>query len=111
MKPSEYNRRTFLKNTQLTLASAVVASTVVSRPAAALGKANTLALKGGTPVRGKPYSETWPIFDDHERRALIDALDSRNWCCLRGNVVYDNGNVVGDARGQYLSRPTAGPAN
>ncbi|MDJ0709191.1 MAG: dihydroorotase family protein [Woeseiaceae bacterium] len=29
---------------------------------------------------------------------------------LRGNVVYDDGNVVGDARGQYLSRPTLRPA-
>ena len=29
---------------------------------------------------------------------------------LRGNLVYDNGNVVGDATGQYVSRPTARPA-
>ena len=28
---------------------------------------------------------------------------------LRGNVVYENGQVVGDAHGQYLSRPTARP--
>ena len=29
---------------------------------------------------------------------------------LRGNLVYDNGNVVGDPKGQYVSRPTARPA-
>ena len=28
---------------------------------------------------------------------------------LRGNLVYDNGNIVGDAKGEYLSRPTARP--
>jgi len=28
---------------------------------------------------------------------------------LRGNLVYDNGGVVGDAKGQYVSRPTARP--
>jgi hypothetical protein len=27
---------------------------------------------------------------------------------LRGQVVYDQGKVVGPARGQYLHRPTAG---
>lgn len=29
---------------------------------------------------------------------------------VRGNVVYDNGQVVGEALGQYISRPTANPA-
>ena len=29
---------------------------------------------------------------------------------LRGNVVYDNGNVTGPAKGQYVSRPAARPA-
>jgi len=28
---------------------------------------------------------------------------------LRGNLVYDNGSVVGDAKGQYLSRPSQRP--
>ena len=28
---------------------------------------------------------------------------------LRGHVVYDNGEVIGDARGQYVFRPTARP--
>ncbi len=29
---------------------------------------------------------------------------------LRGSLVYDNGNVVGEPNGQYVSRPTARPA-
>jgi allantoinase len=28
---------------------------------------------------------------------------------LRGQLVYDNGNVVGPALGQYLKRPSAAP--
>jgi allantoinase len=28
---------------------------------------------------------------------------------LRGQVVYDQGGIVGPARGQYLRRPTPGP--
>jgi len=29
---------------------------------------------------------------------------------LRGNLIYDDGSVVGDAKGQYLSRPSQRPA-
>ena len=28
---------------------------------------------------------------------------------LRGELIYDNGNVVGPARGKYLRRPEAAP--
>ena len=28
---------------------------------------------------------------------------------LRGDVVYDNGGIVGEARGRYLRRPTSPP--
>jgi dTDP-4-amino-4,6-dideoxygalactose transaminase len=39
-----------------------------------------LALLGGTPVRdtGKTWP-SWPVFDDTERQALIDVLDSGKW--------------------------------
>ncbi len=30
---------------------------------------------------------------------------------LRGELVYDGGNIVGPARGQYLRRPVAAPRN
>ena len=37
-----------------------------------------LAISGGTPVRTKSFTE-WPQFDDRERRAILDVLESRNW--------------------------------
>ncbi|GMU92521.1 MAG: 3-amino-5-hydroxybenzoate synthase [Candidatus Hydrogenedentota bacterium] len=39
-----------------------------------------LALKGGAPVRpaNKPW-HPWPVFDDLERRALLDTLESGKW--------------------------------
>jgi dTDP-4-amino-4,6-dideoxygalactose transaminase len=67
----------------------LLASGTRSLYAAAAGKAETLALRGGTPVRSKPFPSTWPLFDEREEKALLGALRSRNWCCLRGNAVYD----------------------
>ncbi len=37
-----------------------------------------LAIAGGTPVRAKAFTP-WPVFDDGERRGLLEVLDSRNW--------------------------------
>ncbi|UCD49443.1 MAG: aminotransferase class V-fold PLP-dependent enzyme [Phycisphaerales bacterium] len=89
MRPS-LTRRSFVKSTSAGLATVGVLSTGVrSLYAGVSGKANTLALHGGTPVRAKPFSETWPIIDEREEKALVKALKSRNWCCLRGNAVYD----------------------
>lgn len=83
-------RRSFVKSTSTGLAAAgFLSAGVKSLYAATSGKARTLALHGGTPVRAKPFSETWPIIDKHEEKALVKALKSRNWCCLRGNAVYD----------------------
>jgi len=58
-----------------------------------------LALKGGTPVRGKPFSQTWPLVDEREEAALLKALKSRNWCCIGGNAVYDFQKVFAEAMG------------
>jgi len=38
----------------------------------------TLAFKGGTPVRNKPF-HTWPIVGDEERKLLLEVFDSGNW--------------------------------
>lgn len=38
---------------------------------------DTLALNGGPPVRDRPYP--WPIYDERERRALLDVLESAHW--------------------------------
>ncbi len=93
-------RRSFVRNTSASLASLTLATTgVKSLFAAATGKANQLALQGGTPVRGKPFSEVWPIFDEREEKALLKALRSRNWCCLRGNAVYDFEKRFAEAMG------------
>ena len=89
MRPS-LTRRSFVKTTSAGLATAsLLAGGVKSLYAGATGKSKTLALHGGTPVRRTPFSETWPIIDEREEKALVKALKSRNWCCLRGNAVYD----------------------
>lgn len=40
--------------------------------------AEKLALKGGKPVRTKPWP-AWPIWDDQERRGLREVLESGKW--------------------------------
>jgi dTDP-4-amino-4,6-dideoxygalactose transaminase len=37
-----------------------------------------LAIKGGTPVREKPFPH-WPVFDEADEVALVDALQSGKW--------------------------------
>ncbi|MBM4019286.1 MAG: DegT/DnrJ/EryC1/StrS family aminotransferase [Planctomycetes bacterium] len=86
-------RRGFIK-----AGGAVVAGLAAGRAVAA-GKADTLALRGGTPVRAEPFSTTWPIIDEREEKALVKALRSRNWCCLRGSAVYDFEKIFAEAMG------------
>jgi dTDP-4-amino-4,6-dideoxygalactose transaminase len=83
-------RRSFMKKTSVGLTGAALAA-VATGPlrANAAGNSNKLALLGGTPVRAKPSDSTWPIFDENEEKALLKALRSRNWCCLKGSAVYD----------------------
>src|SRR4030042_2112259 len=83
-------RRSFMKKTSARLTGAALAVTGTSSLYASAGdKSNKLALLGGSPVRTKSFDQPWPIFDDNEEKALLKALRSRNWCCLRGNAVYD----------------------
>jgi len=37
-----------------------------------------LAISGGTPLRTRPFTK-WPAYDDRDRKALLDVLESRNW--------------------------------
>lgn len=37
-----------------------------------------LALLGGTPIKTQPFAP-WPVYDDHERQALLEVLESRIW--------------------------------
>ena len=66
---------------------------------AAASGADTLAMLGGTPVRTEPFSQVWPIFDETEEQALLGALRSRDWCCLRGHEVYDYQTAFAQAMG------------
>jgi len=45
-----------------------------------------LAMKGGSPLRTKPFP-SWPVYDDAERNALIEVLESRKWGTLGPKVV------------------------
>ena len=37
-----------------------------------------LAVKGGTPVRNKPWTK-WPVFGDGERKNIVAALEAQGW--------------------------------
>ena len=83
-------RRSFMRKTSAGLTGAALAAVSAgSLRANVAGRSDTLAILGGTPVRTKPFSEVWPIFDENEEQALLKALRSRNWCCLKGSAVYD----------------------
>jgi len=83
-------RRSFMKKTSASLTGAALAVAGTSSLYANAGNnSNKLALFGGNPVRTRSFKQPWPIFDGNEEKALLKALRSRNWCCLRGNAVYD----------------------
>jgi dTDP-4-amino-4,6-dideoxygalactose transaminase len=44
-----------------------------------------LAIRGGTPVRRQPYP-LWPFFDEREKQFLIEALESRQWGRMSGQM-------------------------
>ena len=43
-----------------------------------------LAIKGGKPTISEGLKIKWPVFDDSDRKALIDVLESGQWCSLGG---------------------------
>lgn len=48
-----------------------------------------LAINGGTPAVKNWIPTPWPIFDEREKQALIEVLESGKWCCtwsLEGKV-------------------------
>ncbi len=99
MKKSSLTRRSFIKKTSAGLAGAALAAGAGSLYGNIVKKTSKLALLGGAAVRTKPFPSTWPIFDKNEEKALLKALHSRNWCCLRGNAVYDFEKVFAEAMG------------
>jgi perosamine synthetase len=102
MKKSLFSltRRSFIKKTSAGLAGAALAGAGTGTLRANfISKSNKLALLGGTPVRTRKFPSTWPIFDKNEEKALLKALRNRNWCCLRGNFVYDFEKEFAEAMG------------
>ncbi|MCF7973386.1 MAG: DegT/DnrJ/EryC1/StrS family aminotransferase [Phycisphaerae bacterium] len=97
---NQLTRRSFMQETTAGLAGVALAG-LSPRTAAGsvVKKANKLALFGGSPVRQESFSQIWPVFDDREERALLKALRSGNWCCLRGNAVYDFEKTFSDRMG------------
>lgn len=97
---SHLSRRLFMKEASAGLAGiSLLGAGVKSMYAGTASKTNTLAIKGGAPVRSRPFSDTWPIIDEREEKALVKALKSRNWCCLRGNAVYSFEKMFAEAMG------------
>jgi len=87
-----------MTKTSAALAGAALAA--AGRGSAFAGaKSDKLALLGGTPVRTASFGEPWPIFDDNEEKALLKALRSRHWCCLKGSAVYDFQKKFAEAMG------------
>ena len=50
-----------------------------------------LALNGGSKVVDRPIGSPWPVYDDREKQALIEVLESRKW----GRSAYDYFNHEG----------------
>ncbi len=93
-------RRSFMRGTSASLAGMAIGAGASGALGADVAKgADKLALLGGKPVRAEQFSKVWPIFDGHEEKALLKALRSRNWCCLRGNAVYDFEKEFAEAMG------------
>jgi len=93
-------RRSFIKKSSAGLAGAALAGAVTgSLYGNVIKETNKLAVLGGAPVRTKKFPSTWPIFDENEEEALLKALRNRNWCCLRGNFVYDFEREFAEAMG------------
>jgi dTDP-4-amino-4,6-dideoxygalactose transaminase len=38
-----------------------------------------LAIAGGTPVFSPPFSPPWPMFDEREKRYVLEAIEARGW--------------------------------
>jgi perosamine synthetase len=82
MKKNQLTRREFLEKTSVGLAAA----SVVPRTSAASGNPNALALKGGTPVRTKPFPD-WPQTFELDEQNILKSLRSHRWCTYDGEFI------------------------
>ena len=80
MGKTHLTRREFLGKTSAGLA---MASVVPRAVATTSGNPNALALKGGTPVRTKPFPD-WPQTDSLDEANILKALRNHRWCTYDG---------------------------
>ncbi len=63
-----------------------MASIVPTRAPALSRNPNTLALKGGTPVRTKAFP-TWPQTNDRDEANILKSLRNHRWCTFDGEFI------------------------
>ena len=97
---SSLTRRSFVKSASAGLAGisllAAGARSLYAAPRTRPTRWPSMAARLSAP---SPSPDTWPIIDEREEKALLKALKSRNWCCLRGNAVYDFEKMFAEAMG------------
>jgi dTDP-4-amino-4,6-dideoxygalactose transaminase len=82
MKKNILSRREFLEKTS----AGIAAASVVPRAAAVSGNPNVLALKGGTPVRTKPFP-SWPQTKEIDEANILKTLRNHRWCTYDGEFI------------------------
>jgi len=82
MRDHGLTRRQFLERTSAGLAVA----SVVPKAAAVSGNPNVLALRGGTPVRTKPFP-SWPQASALDEANVVKSVRNRRWCTMDGEFV------------------------
>ncbi|MFC1557918.1 DegT/DnrJ/EryC1/StrS family aminotransferase [candidate division KSB1 bacterium] len=75
-------RRKFLKETSLSAAGAAVAAGVIPIH----GKANTLAILGGEPVRRNKSFPNWPYADENVIASVLKTTKSGIWCRIQSKT-------------------------
>ena len=82
MEKTGLTRRKFLQLSSAGIAvGSALPSTFANSPAA-----STLALKGGTPVRSKPFS-VWPQTSNLDEANILKAIRNRRWCTYDGEFI------------------------
>ncbi len=82
MRKKTFTRREFLEKTSAGLAVA----SVVPGSAAVSGNLDALALKGGTPVRTKPFP-SWPQTAELDEANILKSLRNHRWCTYDGEFI------------------------
>jgi dTDP-4-amino-4,6-dideoxygalactose transaminase len=85
MKKKGLTRREFLERTSVGMAAAGAGLSPRRAPAVS-GNPNALAIKGGTPVRTKPYP-TWPQTGEIDEQYILKALRNHRWCTFDGESI------------------------